>query len=522
MNQYFKFIKSDFAASIVVFLVALPLCLGIALASGAPLFSGIIAGIVGGIIVGSLSNSQLGVSGPAAGLAVIVLNGIKDLSSFESFLMAVVLCGVIQVLLGLLRFGSLVYYFPSSVIKGMLAAIGIMIILKQIPHALGVDKDFEGDESFIQADGQTTFSEIIASLDIFNESALLIGLISLLLLIFWDSKTIQNNKFLKQIPGSLICVILGILFYNFLPLQMQLTKEHLVNLPITHSLQEFSTYFTSPTWSAIKNPLVWQTAIILAIIASVETLLSVEATDKLDPEKRLTLPNRELLAQGVGNIISGAIGGIPVTQVIVRSSANIQSGGKSKMSTILHGLLLLICVVTLPTLLNQIPLASLAAVLIMVGYKLAKPSLFRAMFKEGQDQFVPFVVTIVAIVFTDLLKGILIGSLVGIAYVLYSNFTSAIVSFKDGKNMMIKFNKDVFFYNKPRLTYILTTLEDNDNLYVDGSSVQFIDHDIFLLLEDTKTNAKKRNIKIEFKGISRRKINYRKSDAIVSKTLTSE
>ena len=280
MNQYFKYLKNDIPAAIVVFLVALPLCLGIALASGAPLFSGIIAGIIGGMVVGALSNSQLGVSGPAAGLAVIVLNGIQALSVFENFLLAVVLCGVFQVIFGLLRFGAIVYYFPSSVIKGMLAAIGIMIILKQIPHALGVDKDFEGDEEFFQPDGQTTLSEIWTSLDIFNESALIIGIFSLLLLIFWDSKIIQQNKFFKQIPGSLVCVIIGILFYNFLPLQMALAQEHLVRLPVTNSLQTFLTYFTMPNWAAINNPLVWQTALVMAVVASIETLLCVEADRK--------------------------------------------------------------------------------------------------------------------------------------------------------------------------------------------------------------------------------------------------
>ena len=522
MNQYFKYLKNDVPAAIVVFLVALPLCLGIALASGAPLFSGIIAGIIGGMVVGALSNSQLGVSGPAAGLAVIVLNGIQALSVFENFLLAVVLCGVFQVIFGLLRFGAIVYYFPSSVIKGMLAAIGIMIILKQIPHALGVDKDFEGDEEFFQPDGQTTLSEIWTSLDIFNESALIIGIFSLLLLIFWDSKIIQQNKFFKQIPGSLVCVIIGILFYNFLPLQMALAQEHLVRLPVTNSLQTFLTYFTMPNWAAINNPLVWQTALVMAVVASIETLLCVEATDKLDPEKRITSPSRELWAQGVGNILSGLVGGIPITQVIVRSSANIQSGGKTKMSAITHGVLLLVSVLTLPTLLNQIPLASLAAVLIMVGYKLAKPTLFKAMFKEGQDQFIPFIITILAIVFTDLLKGISIGLLVGLGYVLYTNFSSSIISHKDGKNMMIKFNKDAFFYNKSRLVAILSTLKEGDFLYVDGTAAQFIDYDIFLVLEDLQDTAKKRNITIEFKGISKRKINYRKSDAIISKTLISE
>jgi MFS superfamily sulfate permease-like transporter len=463
-------LKSDLLSGVVVFLVALPLCLGIALASGAPLFAGIIAGIVGGMVVGGVSGSSLGVSGPAAGLTIIVLTAIQSIGSYPSFLLAVVLAGVFQLLLSLVGAGKIAFYFPSSVIKGMLAAIGIIIILKQLPHATGYDKDPEGDFEFIQPDGQNTFSELFNVFQYINESALLIGIICLMVLILWEQKIIQKSKILSAIPASLICVVLGLSINALFPASIQLGSEHLVQLPVSQSLDGFMNFFTMPNWTAINNPLVWQMAVVLAVVASLETLLCVEATDKLDPERRITPTNRELLAQGVGNIVSGLIGGIPVTQVIVRSSANINSGGKTKMATIFHGLLLFVCVAFLPTLLNKIPLAALAAVLIMVGYKLAKPSLFLAMYKEGQNQFVPFAVTIVAIVFTDLLKGIGIGLVVGLGYVLYTNFRSAVSVLKDGKNTIIKFNKDIFFrlnaLKKSELNIKVRTLSDElaDNL----------------------------------------------------------
>lgn len=516
------YLKNDLLAGIVVFLVALPLCLGVALASGAPLFSGIIAGIVGGMIVGAISGSSLGVSGPAAGLTVIVLGAIQGLKQYEAFLLAVVLAGVFQVLLSILKAGSIANYFPSSVIKGMLAAIGIIIMLKQFPHAFGIDKDYEGDFGFEQPDGENTFSEIFHIFGFINETALLIGLICLGILILWDQKSIKKIKFLNSIPASLVCVTVGTLLNQILPSEIKLGNEHLVQLPVSENLQQFVNFFTTPHWAAIANPLVWQTAVVLAVIASLETLLCVEATDKLDPDKHITPVNRELLAQGIGNIASGLIGGIPVTQVVVRSSANIQAGGKTKVATIFHGALLLICAAFLPSLLNKIPLAALAAVLIMVGYKLAKPSLFKEMYREGADQFVPFVVTIVAIVFTDLLKGIGIGLVVGIGYVIYTNFRSSISTVRDGQTVLIKFNKDVFFYNRGRLVEVLSSLQEGDTVYVDGTLASFIDYDIFVTIEDFVIGARKKGIKVEMKGITRRKFNYQKSNAIVSKTIVGQ
>ena len=413
--------KSDLPASIVVFFVAVPLCLGIALASGAPLFAGIIAGIVGGIVVGIASGSPLGVSGPAAGLAVIVLSSITALGSWPVFLLAVVLAGVIQVSMGFAKAGFIAYFFPSSVIKGMLTGIGLLIILKQIPHALGWDKIKEGDDAFIQADGENTFSEIFKAIDYVTPAAALIAGISIAVLILWDQVLTKKHKIFQLLQGPIVVVMLGIAF-NYLMqtgmLNFTLAADQVVRLPVANNLTEFFSQFTFPDFSAITNFKVWEVAIVIAIVASLETLLCVEATDKLDPYKRVTPTNRELKAQGLGNIVSGLIGGLPVTQVIVRSSANISFGGKTKLSSILHGVFLLISAITIAGLLNMIPLASLAAILIMVGYKLAKPALFQQMYKLGWEQFVPFVATVVGILATDLLKGIIIGIVFGIFYTL--------------------------------------------------------------------------------------------------------
>ncbi|CAH0995531.1 hypothetical protein EMA8858_01654 [Emticicia aquatica] len=526
MNNFsFKHIKSDLPAGLVVFLVALPLCLGVALASGAPLISGVIAGAVGGIVVGLLSGSQLGVSGPAAGLTVIVLNAITEIGAYDSFLLAVVLAGIFQIILGALKAGVIGYYFPTSVIKGMLTAIGIIIILKQIPHAMGIDLDYEGDESFFQNDGQNTFSELIRVTELFNEGALMIGVISLGIMILWEQPFIKKNKILNMIPGALVAVIVGIILntgLTILPSFFHLETNHLVALPVTNSLKDFSNLFQFPNFSAISNPLIWKTAVVIAIIASLETLLSVEATDKLDTDSRITPTNQELLAQGAGNIVSGFLGGLPLTQVIVRSSANIHAGGKTNLSTIIHGLILLICTLTIPTILNQIPLASLAIVLIMVGYKLAKPSIFKEVYKEGHDQFVPFLVTVIAVVLTDLLKGIGIGVFVAMCYILYTNYKGSISFMRDKKNVLIQFNKDIFYINKPELKQKLASLQEGDFVFIDGTKASFIDHDIFITLEEFQREVKVRNIEVEFKGISRKKLNYRQSNAVVSKTIISE
>jgi MFS superfamily sulfate permease-like transporter len=506
----FKYLKSDFSSGLVVFLVALPLCLGVALASGAPLISGIIAGVVGGIVVGALSGSQLGVSGPAAGLTVTVLTSIAELKAYDTFLLAVVLAGVFQIILGLLKAGVIGYYFPTSVIKGMLTAIGIIIILKQIPHAMGIDLDYEGDESFFQRDGQNTFSELGRITELFNEGALVIGLISLGIMILWEQPFIKRNKILNMIPGALLAVVAGIILntgLNILPAFFHLESNHLVSLPITNSIGDFFTLFQMPNFAAINNFAVWKVALVIAIIASLETLLSVEATDKLDPDSRITPTNRELQAQGAGNILSGLLGGLPLTQVIVRSSANIQAGGKTNLATVVHGLILLVCTIAIPTVLNQIPLASLAIVLIMVGYKLAKPAIFKEMYREGRDQFVPFVVTVVAVVFTDLLEGIGVGVFVAMLYILYTNYKGSMSFMREGNSVLIQFNKDIFYFNKSELKIKLASLKEGDMVYIDGTKSSFIDHDIFLTLEDFQKEVKNRNITVEFKGISRKQIN---------------
>ena len=502
-----KYLIKDFSASIVVFLVALPLCLGISLVSEAPLLSGLIAGIIGGIVVGFLSGSKLGVSGPAAGLAVIVAEAITELGSFEIFLAAVVLGGVIQLILGLIGAGKVAFYFPSSVIKGMLAAIGISIFLKQIPHAVGIDSDPEGDDKFFQVDGETTFSELL-NLENYVLGAMLVGVVCLAILLLWETKWIKSNKILSLIPGPLLAVIGGVLMNRVYPESMTIGSSHLVSIPIMDSFEGLTSKLSHPKLSAFGNVLVIKTAVVIAIIASLETLLCVEATDRLDPRKSITPTNRELRAQGIGNILSGLIGGLPVTQVIVRSSANIQAGGRTKLSAIFHGVFLVLSIIALPHVLNMIPLAALASILLVVGYKLAKPSLFKKMYTEGQDQFIPFIVTIIAVLFTDLLVGILIGLLVGIGYVLFTNFRSAILLETKDNHMIIHFKKDVFFYNRAELMKLFSRLQEGDELTLDGRKVDFIDHDIFLAIQDFVQNADKKNIKVNVLDITRKKITF--------------
>ncbi len=505
-KSVFKEIKSDLPASIVVFFVAVPLCLGIALASGAPLFSGIIAGIVGGIIVGIASGSSLGVSGPAAGLAVIVLTSIATLGSWPAFLLAVVIAGFMQLALGFAKAGFIAYFFPSSVIKGMLTGIGLLIILKQIPHALGWDKDAEGDDAFLQADGQNTFSEIAQALDFITPGAVLIAAISLALLILWDSVLTKRHKIFQLIQGPIVVVILGIVM-NYLfksgTLDFSLAEDQVVRLPVANNLTEFFNQFTLPDFSAIKNLEVWKIAIVLAIVASLETLLSVEATDKMDPNKRITPTNRELKAQGLGNIFSGLIGGLPVTQVIVRSSANITFGGKTKLSAILHGIFLLISAITIASVLNMIPLASLAAVLLMVGYKLAKPELFKKMYKLGWEQFVPFLATVVGILLTDLLKGITIGMLFGIFYTLRhsyrnSHYMKETVTTEEGHQVHhLVLAEEVSFFNKASVIKELEEIPENSKVIIDCSNSKSISYDVVELIRDFRSNAKTKNIAVE-------------------------
>ncbi|MEY2905316.1 MAG: hypothetical protein RJA52_1332 [Bacteroidota bacterium] len=491
----FGSLKNDFPASIVVFLVATPLCLGIALASGAPLFSGIIAGVVGGVVVGTISGSQLGVSGPAAGLAVIVLNAIISLGSWEIFLMAVVLSGVIQLILGFLRAGIIGYYFPSSVIKGMLSGIGIIIIIKQIPHALGYD---------IPENVIFNWQSVLAYI---QPGAIIITAVALFILILWERPFFKNYKLFQWIQGPLVAVLSGIflnqLFIFFVP-SLAIETKFLVQIPVANSLTGFLGLFTFPDFSSLSNTAVYTTAFTLAVVASLETLLCVEATDKLDPYKRVTPTNLELKAQGFGNIISGFIGGLPITQVIVRSSANIQSGGKTKMAAILHGILLLFAAMLIPSLLNLIPLATLAAILFMVGYKLAKPSLFKQIYRLGWIQFIPFIITVGGIVFTDLLTGIALGMAVAIFYILRQNFRNPYFIAEDVVDVIhIKLSEDVSFLNRATIMKTLSEISNNSNVIIDASYSSSIDYDVYEIIRDFEENSVHRNIQVTIKGLGR-------------------
>lgn len=500
---FFDNISSDFPASIVVFLVAVPLCLGIALASGAPLFSGIIAGIVGGALVGLISGSPLGVSGPAAGLAVIVLSAIQELGDFRIFLVAVVIGGIIQIILGLCKAGVIGYYFPSSVIKGMLSGIGIIIILKQIPHAFGYDKDPEGDLGFIQTDGHNTFSELIYMLDFVNIGAVIIAILSVAILVLWEQPFMKKIGMFKIIQGPLVAVASGIglniLFRNYE--NLKLGAEQVVDIPVAESFSKVFELFTLPDFSAVTNYNVFVIGVTIAIVASLETLLCVEATDKLDPEKRITPTNRELIAQGIGNVASGLIGGLPVTQVIVRSSANIQSGGKSKASAVIHGFLLLACALLIPSVLNLVPLASLAAILFVVGYKLAKPSHFKAMYNSGLGQFVPFMVTILGIIFTDLLVGIALGLAVAIVQILWENYQTPYKTESQDDKVVINLAENVSFLNKARIMKTLDELPENTHIVIDGTNTQSIHPDVVEIINDFKTNSESHHIQIDVKNI---------------------
>ena len=499
----FKFIKSDLPASIVVFFVALPLCLGIALASGAPLFSGVIAGIIGGIVVGSLSGSKIGVSGPAAGLAAIVLSAIATLGSYENFLVAVVLGGFIQILFGILKAGIIGYYFPSSVIKGMLTGIGIIIILKQIPHFFGYDSNPEGAWSFMQIDGENTFSELFNMINYIKPGSALIGMIALSILLFWDKILSKKGKFFQVIQGPLVAVVVGVIFYALTKSNdaLSISASHLVSVPIPEDVGSFLNQFSFPNFKAITNTEVWIVAFTIALVASLETLLCVEATDKLDPHKNVTPTNRELLAQGTGNVISGLVGGLPITQVIVRSSANIQSGGRTKLSAIIHGFLLLISVIIIPRLLNMIPLSVLAAILLIVGYKLAKPALFKKMYDLGWKQWIPFTVTVFGIVFTDLLVGIFSGLTVGIVVILIKSYQNShflhIEDKSNGKHKIkMTFAEEVTFFNKGAILKELDSLPRDTYLELDVRKTRYLDNDIIEILEDFAYKAKERNIDI--------------------------
>ncbi len=499
-KNLFSSIKYDLPAGIVVFLVAMPLCLGIALASGAPFFSGMISGIIGGIVIGFLSNSQLSVSGPAAGLAAIVLAAITKLGAFETFLLAVFLAGILQLMLGLVKAGAIANYFPSSVIKGMLTAIGIIIILKQLPHAFGYDKNAEGDLSFLQTDGENTFSALVNTISKIDPGATIITLLSLSILLIWERPFFKNK--LRLLPGGLIAVVAAIVFNEILSSSgssLAISGNQLVNVPMAESFSEFIGFFTIPDFSQLANAEVYIVALTIAAVASVETLLCIEAVDKIDPLKRSTSPNRELVAQGAGNVISGLIGGLPITSVIVRSSANVNARAKSKLSTIIHGLLILVCVSLIPALLNKIPLAALAAILLMTGYKLCSPALFKKTYKLGKYQWIPFVVTVIAIVMTDLLTGVGIGMGVAVLALLYGNYKNSYFfhreKHREGEAILIHLAEEVSFLNKASIKLTLDHLPDYSTVIIDAYDSQYIDHDVIELIRDFKeVQAPQKNI----------------------------
>jgi MFS superfamily sulfate permease-like transporter len=494
-------LKKDFAASIVVFLVALPLCLGIALASGAPLFSGLLAGIIGGVVVAAFSGSQLSVSGPAAGLTVIVLNAITELGSYEIFLVAVVIAGLIQIILGIVKAGTIGNYFPSSVIEGMLAAIGIILILKQLPHALGYDKSYEGEMAFNQVDNENTFSAILTAIQNMQMGAVIISVVSLAILIFWP-----KIKALKVIPAPLVVVLGGIgLSQAFQSGAFSLSSEHMVQIPSVSNFAEFSNLFVFPEFSAIFSAKVWTVAITIAIVASLETLLSVEAVDKIDPQKRSSPTNRELVAQGIGNTFSGMLGGLPMTSVIVRSSANVNSGGQTKVSAMLHGTWLLLALLLIPGLINQIPLACLAAILLFTGYKLANALLFKKMWSHGKDQFIPFVVTVLAVVFTDLLTGVAVGMLIGVFFLLRANMRNPyfykVEKVGKQKTLRLKLSEEVSFLNKGAIQYTLTHIPKDAKVIIDATHSKYIDRDVLEIIENFHEHAHARGIEVELVNI---------------------
>ncbi len=501
-------LTKDLAGGLVVFLVALPLCLGIALASGAPMLAGLVSGVVGGLLVAWLSGSHTSVSGPAAGMVAVVLAQVAVLGSYEAFLVAVILAGAIQILLGALRAGFIAAFFPSNVIKGLLAAIGVILILKQIPHVVGHDANPEGDMGFLQSDGQNTFTELFASLINLEPGATVIGLVSLAVLLAWDRSRFKNSL----VPAPLVVVLLGVvvnLAMKSTGSSWAIEASHLVQVPTAASLGEFFRALPSPDLKAFGDPAIIMAAVTIAAVASLETLLNLEAVDKIDPRKRVSPPNRELMAQGAGNVVSGLLGGLPLTSVIVRSSVNINAGAATRLSAFFHGVLLCLLVLFAPAWLNQIPLASLAAVLLFTGLKLASPGLFRQMWSEGRSQFVPFIVTTVAIVFTDLMTGVLIGLATSLAFILHSNYRRPLLRFMEhhvsGDVLRIEFSNQVSFLNRAVLEQALESVPVNGHVVLDARNTDYVDPDILDLIEDfRRQTAPARNLKVSLVGFKDR------------------
>jgi carbonic anhydrase len=498
-------LKKDLPASIVVFLVAVPLCLGIALASGAPLISGLVAGIVGGLVVGSLSGSHTSISGPSAGLSALILAQINQLGSFDTFLLAVVLAGMIQLVFGVLRAGFISDYVPTNVAKGLVVAIGIILVLKQIPHAVGYDVDAEGDFSFVQADGLNTFTELLAMLGNHTPAALILSLLSLAVLVAWDRTRLKR----LPIPSALVVVVMGILINEFVfaGAGVKLIAPHLVNLPLGNGsgLPGLVNSLTFPDWSQLDNNQVYMSALTIAVVATLLTLVNLEAIDRIDPQKRHAPPNRELLAQGTGNLISGLLGGLPLSPVIVRSSANITAGAQSKLSAVLHGALLLAFVIAAPVLLNMIPLASLAAILLVIGWKLANLQLFREFWLKGMNQFIPFMATVVAIIFTDLLTGTLFGLACAVVFLLKASHSNSFherhEQYPHGEVIRLKLSQEVSFLNRGALLDRLASLPENSQVIIDATNTQYIDYDVLgIIREFDEAASRSKNIRLSLRG----------------------
>lgn len=512
-NNYRKHFKTDISAGLVVFLIALPLCLGISLASGAPLFSGIIAGIIGGIVVGVASNSNINVSGPAASVALVIYTAIQTLGSYEAVLVAVILAGVFQIALGFMRAGTVAYFFPNAMIKGILASIGLILILKQIPHAFGVDDAFEGMENFAQNDGRNTFTELLNVVGNVSIGATLITLVSLIIIIGWERPALKRFAFFQYFPSALAAVIIGTLMnvlYGVAKPEWVLASNHLVQLPVAGSPAEFLGFFSFPDMAYATDPRIIGIALSIAFIASLESLLSTEAGDKLDPYKRRTSTNRELKAQGLGNIVAGLVGGLPITAVIVRTSANVAAGGRTKTATITHGLIMLVAVALIPVALNMIPLASLSAVLFVVGYKLTSLPIYKSVYKQGRQQFLPFIITIIAVMFTDLITGIMVGGTVAVFFILRDNYKNAYlhdkVQHEGSEKTVIRLAQETTFLNKADIMLFLDHLPENHHVVIDGRQARFIHPDIFEIIEDFRHTAKFRNIEMECIGLDEHKL----------------
>jgi MFS superfamily sulfate permease-like transporter len=517
-----KFIKSDLMSGLVVFLVALPLCLGIAVASGAPPFAGIIAGVIGGIVIGSLSGSHVSVAGPAAGLIAIVVLAITDLG-FETFLLAIMLAGAFQLVLGFAKAGAISSYIPSGVIEGMLTAIGIIIIKKELPHAIGYDTEHEGDffsYQLVDAADKGFFAEIMHAIHSFNfahAGAIIVTIVSLIILIAFTK--VAFLKKIKLLPGALVVVIVGIIINEIFKAtspSLVIAGEHLVKLPTASSASEFFGQFSLPNLAGFTNPAVWVTAATIAAVASIETLLCLEAADKMDPMKRYSSANAELKAQGVGNMLSGLLGGLPITSVIVRTTANINAGAKTRLSAIFHGLFLLVAVVSIPSLLNRMPMACLAAILIMIGLKLASPKVFKHMWKAGKYQFIPFIVTVIAVVATDLLKGVGIGLMVSVFFILKGNMKLAYFFKKkehhEGETIHIDLAQEVSFLNKAAIKQTLAHLPPNSKVVIDAVNTVYIDYDVLQLIKDfVLFGSKDKNITVRLQNFKKY---YKMEDAV--------